>query len=349
MGSRRKAPPGCDGGGPGGLIFSWRGEERRQNELSGLRKRKWLSATLLFLSLLAAAGCAFVLVDPWNRFWGEGRETATPEPFPGIADPPLFPEGEPLSYKTLNVLILGLDHGLGRPEEGNRRSDVMMVAHLDLDRQRICLLSIPRDSYVDIPGHKRSKINEAYALGGAELARRTVESVTGMRMDRHVALDFDEFRWLVDLFGGIPITLEEPISDPKLGNIAAGGQVLDGDHALIMARSRNYPMGDLERVRQQQRLVIQALYEGKKMAGYPGAAWFLYAAVDSLDTDFTREELIRLAREYASFPVVDVQGGVAPGRTGAAGGASVYFLDAAGMRELVESVERYCTVPEKYR
>ncbi|MDI7251775.1 MAG: LCP family protein, partial [Actinomycetota bacterium] len=282
-------------------------------ELERLRKRRWLRALLLSLSLLAAAGCAFLLLDPWDWLWGKGKEAVSPGPFPGVVDPPLFPEPGPFPYRTLNVLILGLDHGLGRPEEGNRRSDVIMVVHLDLDRQKACLLSIPRDSYVDIPGHGRSKINEAYALGGAELARRTVEEVTGMRMDRHLALDFDEFRWLVDLFGGIPITLEKPISDPKLGNIAAGSQVLDGNQALIMARSRDYPQGDLMRVRQQQRLIIQALYQGKKMAGYPGAAWFLYAALDSLDTDLTRDELIRLAREFASFPVVDVQGGVAPG------------------------------------
>lgn len=314
-----------------------------------MRKRRWLRALLLSFSLLAAAGCALLLLEPWDWLWGSGKETVSPELFPGVVDPPLYPEGDPLPYRTLNILIMGLDHGMGRPEEGNRRSDVLMVAHLDLDRQKACLLSIPRDSYVNIPGHGRSKINDAYALGGAELARRTVETVTGMRIDRHLAMDFDEFRWLVDLFGGIPITLEEPISDPKLGNIAAGSQVLNGDQALIMARSREYPQGDLVRVLNQQRLIIQALYQGKKMAAYPGAAWFLYVALDSLDTDLTSDELIRLAREFASFPVVDVQGGVAPGRTGSAGGASVYFLDDAGLKELVDSIEDYCTVPEKYR
>ncbi|MGQ9474722.1 MAG: LCP family protein [Actinomycetota bacterium] len=313
------------------------------------KRRRWLRALLLSLSLLVAAGSAFLLLEPWDWLWGREHGEEPSEPFPGVVDPPLYPEPGPFPYRTLNALILGLDHGMGRPEEGNRRSDVIMVVHLDLDRQKVCLLSIPRDSYVEIPDHGRNKINEAYALGGAALARRTVEAVTGMRIDRHLALDFDEFRWLVDLFGGIPVTLEEPISDPKLGNIAAGSQVLNGNQALIMARSRNYPQADLVRVRHQQRLIIQALYQGKKMAGNPGAAWFLYVALDSLDTDLTRDELIRLAREFASFPVVDAQGGVAPGRTGAAGGASVYFLDAAGMRELVGSIEKYCTIPEKYR
>ncbi len=314
-----------------------------------MRKRKWLRALLLVFSLLAAAGCVFLLLDPVDWLWGRGGERTPAEPFPGVADPPLFPRSGPLPYRTLNLLILGLDHGMGRPEEGNRRSDVLMVVHADFERRKVCLLSIPRDSYVEIPGHGRNKINEAYALGGAELARHTVESVTGMRMDRHLALDFDEFRWLVDLFGGIPVTLERPISDPKLGNIAAGSQILDGSQALIMARSRDYPQGDLQRVRQQQRLIIQVLNQGKKMASYPGAAWFLSVALDSLDTDLTRDELIRLAREFATFPVVDVQGGVAPGRTGAAGGASVFFLDPAGLRELVSSIERSCTVPEEFR
>lgn len=290
-----------------------------------------------------------MLLDPWRWLWSRDENRVPLEAFPGVTDPPLFPETGKFPFRTFNVLILGLDHGLGRPEEGNCRSDVIMFARVDLSRKKACLLSIPRDSYVDLPGHGKNKINEAYALGGAELARKTVESIVGMRIDRHLALDFDEFRWLVDLFGGVQVTLDEPISDPKLGNIAAGSQILNGDQALIMARSRDYPQGDLERVRQQQRLIIQALYQGKKMAAYPGAAWFLAIALDSLDTDLTRDEVIRLAREFASFPVVDVQGGVAPGRTGMAGSASVYFLDEAKLRLLAASIENQCTVPEEFR
>ena len=137
--------------------------------------------------------------------------------------------------------------------------------------------------------------------------------------------------------------------DPKLGVIPAGSQHLNGEQALIMARSRDYPEGDLERARQQQRLIIQALYKGKKLAGGPGAAWFLSIALERLETDLVRDEVIRLARKFASFPVVDVQGGVLPGRNGSAGGASVYLVDEARTRALVSAMENTCSIPPEYR
>jgi anionic cell wall polymer biosynthesis LytR-Cps2A-Psr (LCP) family protein len=170
-----------------------------------------------------------------------------------------------------------------------------------------------------------------------------------MDIRNYIVVDFDEFIWLVDLFGGVQVTMENAIVDPKLGIIPEGSQMLDGEHALIMARSRNYPSADLERVRQQQRLLIQVLYKGKDIAAYPGAAWFLSVALEPLDTDLTQDEVIRLAREFASFPVVDVQGGVAPGRTGMAGSASVYFIDEAKMWELVSTIESECIVPVEFR
>lgn len=314
-----------------------------------MRKKTVLRIGVLFLALAVAAASAVMLIDPWD--WLDGGEDAVAEPaaFPGVEEPPLLPAAEPISQQPFNVLILGLDHGQGRAEDGNQRSDTIIIAHIDEAKGKACLLSIPRDSYVNIAGHGRSKINEAYQVGGIELAVQTVEQVTGMEIRNFIAVDFDEFSWLVDLFGGVQVTLDEAIMDPKLGIIPAGSQLLDGDAALIMARSRDYPESDLERVRQQQRLLIQALYKGKEMASYPGAAWFLSVALEPLESDLTADEIIRLARGFASYPVVDVQGGVAPGRTGSAGSASVYLLDEARLMELVSSIENACLVPEEFR
>ena len=314
-----------------------------------LRKKTGSKAALLAVALAAAAVCAVMLIDPGAWFSEEGNAVAEPSAFPGVEEPSLLPPVEPVSQQPFNVLILGLDHGLGRPVEGYERSDVVILAHIDEAMGRACLLSIPRDSYVEIPGHRTSKINEAYQLGGAELAMETVERVTGMDIRNYVVVDFDEFIWLVDLFGGVQITMDQPLMDPKLGIIPAGSQVLDGEKALMMARSRDYPSGDLERVRQQQRLLIQILYKGKEMAAYPGAAWFLSVALEPLETNLTQDEVIRLAREFARFPVVDVQGGVAPGRIGTAGGASVYFLDQAKLLELTSAIQTMCFVPEEFR
>ena len=313
-------------------------------------RRKTVSGIAFFvLALIAAAVCAVMLVDPGNWLNGDVDAAVESTAFPGVEEPGLIPPVEPISQQPFNVLILGLDHGLDRPEDGNQRSDVIMIAHIDEARGRACLLSIPRDSYVNIPGYRTGKINDAYQEGGVELAVKTVQQLTGMDIHNYIVLDFDEFKWLVDLFGGVQVTLSEPLADPKLGYIGAGSQVLDGDQALVMARSRDYPQGDLERVRQQQRLIIQILNKGKELAGYPGAAWFLSVALEPLETDLTSDRVIRLAREFATFPVVDVQGGVAPGRTGMAGSASVYFIDDTGLRELVSSIQDSCSVPEEYR
>jgi LCP family protein required for cell wall assembly len=314
-----------------------------------LRRKTAFKIVLLCVALAVAAASTVILIDPWN--WLDEGVSAAAEPaaFPGVEDIPLLPVADRISTQPFNVLVLGLDHGLGRPEEGNQRSDAIIVAHIDEQKGRACLLSIPRDSYVNIPGHSRTKINEAYQVGGAELAVQTVEQVTGMDIRNYIAVDFDEFTWLVDLFGGVQVTLSEPIMDPKLGIIPSGNQLLNGESALIMARSRNYPQSDLERVRQQQRLLMQILYKGKELAAYPGAAWFLSVAMEPLETDLTPDEVIRLAREFASWPVVDVQGGVAPGRSGSVGSASVYFLDEDKLGELVTDIEGASIVPEEFR
>lgn len=314
-----------------------------------MQRKTAFKIAFLMLALTVAAICAVMLIDPWNWLNGDVDTVAESTAFPGVEEPSLQPPAEPVSQQPFNVLILGLDHGLDRPEDGNERSDVMIIAHIDEAKGRACLVSIPRDSYVNIPGYRTSKINEAYQVGGPELAVQTVEQLTGMDIRNHIVVDFDEFKWLVDLFGGVQVTLSEPLSDPKLGNIPAGSQVLDGDMALIMARSRDYPTGDLERVRQQQMLLIQILYKGKELAAYPGAAWFLSVAMEPLETDLTQDEVIRLARGFAANPVVDVQGGVAPGRIGSTGGASVYFIDEAKLQELVSSVQSMCLVPEEFR
>ncbi|MDY6794822.1 MAG: LCP family protein [Actinomycetota bacterium] len=314
-----------------------------------MRKRTGLNIAVFMLSLLVAAGCAFMLLDVWGWLQEENIAASELVVFPGVEEPPMTLPAEPVSDEPFNVLILGLDHGLDRPVQGYERSDVIIIAHIDEAAGKAVLLSLPRDSYVSIPGYRKSKINEAYQAGGVDLAVHTVEQVTGMRIRNYVVVDFDEFMWLVDLFGGVPVTMEEPLNDPKVGYIGAGGQQLDGEHALMLARSRDYPQGDLERVRQQQRIIIQALYKGKEMASYPGAAWFLSIALDPLETNLTQDEVIALARGFAELPVVDVQGGVAPGKPGMVGAASVYILDETALRELVRNIEQLCFVPEEFR
>jgi LCP family protein required for cell wall assembly len=116
------------------------------------------------------------------------------------------------------------------------------------------MVSLPRDSYVPIPGHGRNKLNAAYAFGGAPLLAQTVERVTGIRLDHYTEIGFGGFVGVVDAIGGVELCPPKAIKDKKAGlNVKAGCQEMDGPTSLGYVRARYFdPKGDLGRVQRQQ-------------------------------------------------------------------------------------------------
>jgi LCP family protein required for cell wall assembly len=156
---------------------------------------------------------------------------------------------------------------LGTGNAAGERTDTIIMLHVpDGDGPRL-LLSIPRDSYVDIPGHGLDKINAAYSLGGPSLLVQTVEKATNVRIDDYVEVGFAGFVDVVDAVGGITICPEVAIDDPKAGDLKLekGCQDVDGITALGYSRSRAFPLGDITRA-EHQREVITAV--GKKAASW---------------------------------------------------------------------------------
>ncbi len=146
------------------------------------------------------------------------------------------------------------DLGTGQAE--GQRTDTIMLLHTGSGPN--LLLSIPRDSIVDIPGvGSDQKVNAAYALGGAELLVATLESETGVRIDNYVEIGFGGFVSVVDAVGGIEICPDEPIDDPLAAlDIPKGCQEADGKTALGYARSRKTSaLGDIDRARRQREVV----------------------------------------------------------------------------------------------
>ncbi|WP_376766628.1 LCP family protein [Thermomonospora cellulosilytica] len=116
------------------------------------------------------------------------------------------------------------------------------------------LVSLPRDSFVAIPGHGSNKLNAAYAFGGPKLLVRTVEQATGIRIDHYAEIGFGGFVGVVDAVGGVDMCLKQPLRDPKAGlNLRPGCQTLSGAEALGFVRTRKFANGDLERVQNQRR------------------------------------------------------------------------------------------------
>ena len=233
------------------------------------RKRRWgrlVVLTLLITPLLAVA----VIIG--EAAWLEAklhRESV-------LADY----AGRPASSRGTNWLIVGSDSRQGLTAEqqhelatggdvGSSRTDTILLVHIPGlgSSTPPTMVSIPRDSYVPIPGHGKDKINAAFAMGGATLLTQTVEQATGLRMDHYAEIGFGGFPALVDTLGGVTVCPNEPINDPLAGiNVAAGCQKMDGRTALGYVRSRATPRADLDRMVNQRQFMSALLHRAASPA-----------------------------------------------------------------------------------
>jgi LCP family protein required for cell wall assembly len=141
---------------------------------------------------------------------------------------------------------------------GNGRTDTILLVHIPAiaSDARATMVSIPRDSYVAIPGYGHDKINAAFALGGAPLLAQTVEQATGLRLDHFAEIGFSGFAAVVDALGGVEMCPTAPIDDPLAGiDLPAGCQKLNGRTALGYVRTRATPRADLDRMIDQRRFM----------------------------------------------------------------------------------------------
>jgi LCP family protein required for cell wall assembly len=145
---------------------------------------------------------------------------------------------------------------LGTGDAGGQRTDTIMIVYLP-PGGKPALISVPRDSYVDIPKYSKNKINAAYAFGGPELLVQTVEQNTGLRMDGYMEIGFGGFTNIIDALGGIRMCLPKAIKDRDSHiDLPKGCQTLNGVEALGYVRMRNAdPRGDLGRVERQREML----------------------------------------------------------------------------------------------
>ena len=174
---------------------------------------------------------------------------------------------------------------------GNGRTDTIMLVHVPSfgSSTPTTMVSIPRDSYVPIPGYGSDKINAAFSEGGAPLLAQTVEQATGLRIDHYAEIGFGGFAVVVDALGGVTVCPAEPISDPLAGiDLPAGCQTLDGRYALGYVRSRATPRADLDRMANQRQFMTALLHRAASPAVWLNP-WRWYsvprAAVNALTVD----------------------------------------------------------------
>jgi LCP family protein required for cell wall assembly len=245
---------------------------------------------------------------------------------------------QPSDPPLLFALIIGSDVRSGDPAAG--RSDSLHVIALDTRTGRGTIIGIPRDSYVDIPGHGVDKINASLDLGGPQLTVETVRRLSGLPISYWALIDFSRFRTLVDRMGGVKIHIPYAMHDSYSGAAFDPGTYdLNGAAALAFARDRHsFSDGDFTRSENQGRLLLAALAKFRSEASSPLRMFAYFRAFRSLvRSNVPTADLIRLAEIGMHADPAHIANVVLPGAGGMAGGASVVFL-APGAQDLFHRV-----------
>ncbi|MEU7116537.1 LCP family protein [Streptomyces sp. NPDC046182] len=288
-------------------------------------------ATTLSVLVLGAGGIGHALVT--------GLDTGIDR-----VDPFKDMKNRPQGGHGMNVLVVGTDgrDNLTRQQRKAYRlggapcrcTDTVMLVHISDDRERASVVSLPRDSYAEMPAHvdtntgKRHeahpvKLNAAYAEGGPGLTVRTVENMTGIKIDHYLEVDFTSFMKTVDAVGGVEICTARPMKDKYTGlDLAAGPHQLNGGQALQYVRSRHVDgAADIGRMQRQQRF-LAALIDRVTSSGvllnpvrFREVSMTMLGSVRA-DQGFGTGELLGLARamrgfdpassEFVSVPLGDV-------------------------------------------
>lgn len=202
--------------------------------------------------------------------------------------------------EPFSVLLLGIDTGDdGRVEQG--RSDTTIVATVNPRDKQTTLVSLARDTYVDIPGQgKQDKLNHAYAFGGASLAMDTVENYLNIPINHYVSINMAGLKELVNAVGGIEVnnnlTFSQDGYDFTIGKIS-----LDGEQALSYSRMRyEDPNGDYGRQERQRKVIEGIVQKVLSLNSVSNYQEILTAVSDNMKTDLSFDDMKKIALDYRS-------------------------------------------------
>jgi polyisoprenyl-teichoic acid--peptidoglycan teichoic acid transferase len=262
-------------------------------------------STIFFLAACGTGGFYYYL-NSLNKTLSSGTTTQIQNVLAPV-------EAEKTMDAPVTILLLGRDTRDAETEQG--RTDTIMLLHIDPAEKSAALLSIPRDTLVDIPGYGQDKINAAYAYGGEELMIKTVSTFLDAVINHYATIDFDGFVKLIDELGGVDVIIDRPIIDPKTNAyIAAGNHHFTGEQALSYTRSRSTEFGDIGRIQRQQ-LIFKELIKQKLDIKYiSNINSYLNILIDNIRTDMDLMTIMSYAKSALAFGTENISSAIIPSR-----------------------------------
>ncbi len=304
----------------------------------GASRGKKIAIAVIIIALVAAVGgLAFYL-------YKESQKQAVNADLHQMATDELQAVDEELTgHKAFDepftVLLLGSDARADDPDMG-ARTDTIILVRVDPTVNTVSMVSIPRDTRIEIEGQGYQKFNAAYTYGGASGTIAAVKDLTGVDIDHYAEINFEGLVGLVDAIGGIDVVVDEVIDDPDAGgHIDEGKQHLDGEHALILARSRAYVDGDYTRQANQRKVIMAIINKAltapaTELSGLIQASTKFLKTDSGIDFDFIYDlaDQIRHNNDYE----VKIYTATIPSSTATIDNVSYVVADQAGVKAMMK-------------
>jgi len=247
--------------------------------------------------------------------------------------------------RPINILVLGtdlmFDDITGRATYDIGRTDTIMLMHYDPLREQINVLSIPRDCYVAIPGYYSTKINAAFVFGGIDLTVKTVENMTGLKVDKYLIMNTKGLIKLVDLIGGVKIDIEKDMYyvDKAQGlyiNLKKGPHKLSGKEAEGYIRFRHDALGDIGRIDRQQNFLKSLV----KSAAAPNAlvkSPFIVGIIrKNIRSNLSLKEFIMLGNTFRQLDLKEINTASVPGEPANNEAGSVWLVNYQELKKITD-------------
>ena len=244
-----------------------------------------------------------------------------------------------IDESVLNVLLIGVDS-----DEGNGRSDTIMLARYDSKSKEVGLLSIPRDTRVKLTGRGYERINHAYAYGGASYLKETLQDFLDINIHNYVRVNFDGFQNVVDIVGGVQMHVEQDMYyyddalDEVIVDLDEGKQVLDGKDALGYVRWRGGPDADIGRVQRQQKFLKEMVNEVMRPGNVFKVRRLADEVADNVVMDFKITEILSLSTFFFQVNWDDMSTEVLDGESKVINGLWYYEVDKNEARETIDEL-----------